>query len=77
MSVNYVSDSSGETIAVQIPISDWKKIKRKYPDIDDLDDTLPAWQKELMDTRLTAIVEDPSSILDIKGLYDELDRDVI
>ena len=37
MPVNYVSDDSGSTIALQIPIEDWKRIKNKYPDVDDLD----------------------------------------
>ena len=77
MAVNYVSDSSGETIAVQIPISDWKKIKKKYPDVDDLDHKLPEWQKDLIDKRLKAIEEDPSALLDIKGLFEELDKEVI
>lgn len=40
MPVNYVSDNSGSTIAVQIPIEDWKRIKSKYPDVDDLDGTI-------------------------------------
>jgi hypothetical protein len=77
MAVNYVSDSLGETIAVQIPISDWKKIKKKYPDVDDLDHELPDWQKKLIDNRLKTIDENPSAILDVKGLFEELDRELI
>lgn len=52
MSVNYLSNSTGETIAVQISIDDWKKIKNKYPDVDDIDGDLPQWQKDLIDRRL-------------------------
>ncbi len=77
MPVNYVSDSQGETIAIQIPISDWKKIKNKYPDVDDLNHDLPQWQKDLIDRRLKAIDEDPDSIKDIEGLFEELDKEIV
>lgn len=75
MSVNYVSDNSGFTIAVQIPIEEWKKIKDKYPDVDDLDNTLPAWQKQVIDERLHAIAENPSRLKPISGLLHELDNE--
>ncbi len=76
MSLNYLSDSAGETIAVQIPIDDWKKIKNKYPDVDDLEGDLPQWQKDMIDRRLKIIENDPQSILDIEGLFDELDKEI-
>lgn len=76
MPVNYVSDSVGETIAVQIPINDWKKIKDKYPDVDDLDGDLPQWQKDMIDRRMKAIEDDPASVMDIEGLFDELDKEI-
>ena len=76
MSVNYLSDSTGGTIAVQIPINDWKKIKNKYPDVDDLDNELPQWQKDLIDRRLKAIKDDPRSVQDIEGLFEELDKEL-
>jgi hypothetical protein len=76
MPVNYVSDSLGETIAVQIPIDDWKKIKSKYPDVDDLDHVLPPWQRGMLDKRLKAISTEPDSIKDIDRLFEELDKEV-
>ena len=75
MAVNYVSDNSGHTIAVQISIEDWKKIKDKYPDVDDLDGTLPEWQKQLIDQRLEAIAQNPDRLRPIDELFDELDKD--
>ncbi len=76
MPVNYLTDSVGETIAVQIPIADWKKIKDKYPDVDDIDGDLPQWQKDMIDKRMQAIEDDPASIMDIEGLFDELDKEI-
>ncbi len=76
MSVNYVSDNTGETIAVQISIGDWRKIKTKYPDVDDLDSDIPQWQKDMIDRRLKAIEDDLESIEDIEGLFIELDKEI-
>jgi hypothetical protein len=75
MSVNYLSDNSGSTIAVQILIEDWKKIKDKYPDVDDFDDNLPSWQKELIDLRLNAIAQNPEGLQPIEGFFKELDKE--
>ena len=75
MSVNYVSDDSGSTIAVQIPIEDWKRIKNKYPDVDDLDGNLPLWQKQLIDRRLEAISKNPERLRPIDELLQELDKE--
>jgi hypothetical protein len=74
MSVNYVSDSSGETIAVQISIDDWQKIKNKYPDVDSIDGNIPQWQRDMLDKRMKAIQDNPNSIKDIEGLFEELDK---
>ena len=75
MPVNYVSDSNGATIAVQIPIDEWKRIKSKYPDVDDLDNQLPEWQKELIDTRLQLIAEYPERLKPVEELFNELDKE--
>ncbi len=74
MPVNYVSDNSGSTIAVQISIEDWKRIKNKYPDVDDLDGILPLWQKQLIDRRLEAIAANHEKLNPIDELIEELDK---
>ncbi len=74
MPVNYLSDNNGATIAVQISIEDWKRIKNKYPDVDDLDNDLSQWQKELIDSRLQMIADHPERLKPIKELFDELNN---
>ena len=76
MSVNYVSDDKGETIAVQIPINDWEKIKKKFPGVEIIDNDLPQWQKSMIDKRLKQIENDPGSIMDIEGFFLELDKEI-
>jgi hypothetical protein len=75
--INYVSDNNGETIAVVIPVDDWKRMKDKYPDIDGDAHDVPEWQKKLMRERRRQIENDPSLVKDdINELFDEIDRDV-
>jgi hypothetical protein len=75
MSISYVSDNTGNTIAVQISIEDWKQIKDKYPDVDDLDGDLPQWQKNLIDKRLKIIADHPERLRPIDELFEELDKE--
>jgi hypothetical protein len=75
MPVNYVSDNNGSTIAVQIPIEEWKRIKNKYPDVDDFDNALTTSQKEFIDKRLQAIAEHPERLRPVDELLEEMDKE--
>ncbi|RYE12723.1 MAG: addiction module component CHP02574 family protein [Sphingobacteriaceae bacterium] len=75
MELNYVSDNAGNTVAVQISIEEWNLLKEKYPDVENLHSELPQWQKELIDTRLKLISENPMRLLPIEELFEELDND--
>ncbi|MES2377297.1 MAG: addiction module protein [Bacteroidota bacterium] len=74
MSLQYLSDEKGHVVAVQVPIDEWVLLKSKYPDIDANDVSIPEWQKELIDDRLSAIKQNPERILPIDTLIEELDR---
>ena len=74
MSLQYLSDENGQIIAVQVPITDWEILRRKYPEIEASASDLPDWQKALIDSRLRAIEENPGRILPFDSLPAELDR---
>lgn len=75
MSLQYIADSSGHPTAVIIPIEEWNGIRNKYPDVENVEGDLPQWQKNLIDARLKQIAEDPSCLLPIDGLLEELNDD--
>ena len=75
MSLQYLSDEAGHVVAVQLPGEEWELLKRKYPELESASDSLPDWQKQLIDARLQSISESPSLILPIDSLIAELDRD--
>jgi hypothetical protein len=76
MSLQYVQNDRGETTAVLIPIEDWKRIKNKHPDIAEEESTeLPDWQKNLIDSRLSEIENNPERLRPIDELLRELDNE--
>jgi len=73
MSLSYVSDHTGNAIAVQIPIEDWNLLKKQYPGVEAIQERLPQWQKALVDKRLQAIADNPTRLRPIEELYEELE----
>ncbi len=76
MNVQYLSDDKGQIKAVQVAIEDWERLKLIHPDIDELNNQLPEWQKKVLDLRLQTIADNPDSLRPISELFDTLDRDV-
>jgi len=74
MSVQYLSDEKGRITAVQVPIKEWEIIKNKYPDVVDINTELPQWQKDIIDTRLLDMQNNPDRIRPISELFEELDK---
>jgi hypothetical protein len=74
MSVQYLSDEKGQVTAVQVSIEEWEIIKSKYPDVEKIGVELPQWQKDLIDTRLSALKDNPARIRPISELFEELDK---
>jgi hypothetical protein len=74
MSVQYLSDEKGEITAVQVSIKEWEMIKSKYPDVMSIDTVLPQWQKDIIDSRLKDINDNPNKIRPISELLNELDN---
>ena len=65
MSINYVSDNNGDTIAVQIPINEWYQLTEKYPDIevDQAEFDIPLLQKEEILRRKKYYDQNPDELL--------------
>ena len=75
MSLQYISDNTGNTTAVIIPIDEWKGIRNKYPDVESIEGDLPQWQKDIIDRNLQAIADNPQRLRPIEELFRELDKE--
>jgi hypothetical protein len=76
MKLQILKDKAGNQTGVYIPVEEWESIKSAYPDIENLDQELPQWEKDLIDRRLDAIRNNPERLRPIEELLTELNRKI-
>lgn len=76
MKLQVLHDSDGNNSGVYIPAQEWNLIKKQYPDIEEITEDIPDWQKEILSSRIEAIAKKPERVKPIKGLFDALDKKV-
>jgi hypothetical protein len=76
MSLQVLHDSNGNNSGVYISPQQWTLIKQQYPDIEEISNEIPDWQKELLTSRLEAIAKNPERVKPIQGLIDALNKKV-
>jgi hypothetical protein len=76
MKLQVLQDNFGNQTGVYVPMEDWTLIKNNYPDIENLEQDLPQWEKDLIDSRLEAIAINPERLKPIEGLLEELKRKI-
>lgn len=76
MNLQVLLDSNGKNSGVYIPSQEWTLIKQQYPDIEEISNDIPDWQKEILTSRLDAIAKNPERIKPIEGLFDALNKKV-
>ena len=74
MNVQYISDNLGNKTAVVVAIEDWESIKKSYPDIENLEDELPQWQKDIIDVRLNDYYKNPADVVDFDEMIDRIEK---
>jgi hypothetical protein len=76
MKLQVLQDNLGKPTGVFVPMEDWVLIKTNYPDVENLDTDIPQWEKDMIDSRLEAIAQDPDRLKPISGLIEELRRKI-
>ncbi len=62
MKLQILQDNFGNQTGIFIPIADWNLIKHNYPDIENLENDLPQWEKDLIDQRLDNYKKNPQNV---------------
>ena len=75
MSVQYVSDNNGQTTAVLISIEDWQQLRKKHPDVDEMEGELPQWQKDVIDERMLFLKQHPDEVTSLEDFLTESDKE--
>ena len=71
MNVQYITDDTGKTIGVFIPISDWNGLKSKYSEIYE-ESIIPESHKEVVRSRMAEYDKNPEMGLDYDEVMTEL-----
>ncbi len=72
MNVQYISDNTGKTTGVFIPISEWNELKNKYKDIEQI--ALPEWQMKEVRKRLEDYKNNPNEVQDFDAAMDDIEK---
>ena len=76
MKLQILQDNFGNQTGVYVPMEDWNLIKQQYPDIETIEEDLPQWEIDLIDSRLSLIEQFPERLLPIESLFAELKRNI-
>lgn len=74
MNLQYISDNTGKTTGVFIPISEWNELKNKYKDIEQMD--IPNWQKQEVRKRLDDYKNNTEQALNFDKAMDDIEKDL-
>jgi hypothetical protein len=74
MNLQYISDNTGKTTGVFIPISEWNELKSKYKGIDQEQMEIPVWQREEVEKRLQDYKNEPGQALDFDAAMDDIEK---
>ena len=74
MNLQYISDNTGKTTGVFIPISEWNELKSKYKGIEQEQMDIPDWQMEEVEKRLQDYRNEPVQALDFDAAMDDIEK---
>ena len=74
MSLQYISDSTGKTAGVFIPISEWNKLKAKYKGIEQNETDIPTWQVDEVRKRFKDYKNNPDIAIDFDEAMDDIEK---
>jgi hypothetical protein len=76
MNLQYISDSTGQTTGVFIPIKEWNELKNKFKGIEQEGIDIPDWHVEVVQKRLEDFKNNPDKALDFKDAMDDIENEL-
>jgi len=76
MDIQFVTDNSGKSTGVFIPIEQWNKLKSKFRDLEKEELDIPEWQQLELDKRLDQYTADSDQVIDAKKVLDDIDSEL-
>jgi len=76
MSLQYISDSNGQTTGIFIPIDEWNEMKKKFRGIEKEEIDIPDWQKNITQERIAEYRKNPLMELDAFSALDDIEKEL-
>ena len=76
MSLQFISDSKGETTGVYIPIGEWNELKVKFKGIEQTEVDVPEWHKDIVRERMIEYGKNPEKVLDFDTSIDDIEHEL-
>lgn len=76
MKLQFISDSTGKTTGVFIPIKEWNELKKKYKGIEQDEVDVPEWQIKEVRNRLKDYKNNPGQAMDFDAAMDEIEKEL-
>ena len=73
MNLQFISDSTGKTTGVYIPIEEWNELKNKFKEIELEEFDVPEWHKNIVRQRLNDYKKHPEQVIDFDTAMDDID----
>jgi hypothetical protein len=74
MNLQFISDSTGKTTGVYIPINEWNELKSKFKEIAQAEINVPDWHIALVKKRQHDFEEHPHQSLDFDAAMDDIEK---
>jgi hypothetical protein len=74
MNLQFISDSTGETTGVYIPIKEWNELKSKFKEIEQVEIDIPEWHKDIVRQRLADYKNNSVQALDFDTAMDDIEK---
>ncbi|MCD4745805.1 MAG: hypothetical protein K8R58_05860 [Bacteroidales bacterium] len=74
MNLQYISDSTGKTTGVFIPIKEWIELKSKFRGIEQVKTDIPIWHVDVVRKRLDDYRNTPDRALDFDSAMDDIEK---
>lgn len=74
MSLQFISDSRGETTGVFIPIEEWNNLKTLFKGIEQAEIEVPDSHISIVRSRLSRYEKDPAQVIDFDKAMDDIEK---
>ncbi|TSJ42699.1 hypothetical protein FO440_00460 [Mucilaginibacter corticis] len=76
MNLQFISDSTGKTTGVYIPIKEWNELKSKFKGIEQEGINIPDWHINLVRKRNEDYKSNPDNSISFDLAIDDIERDL-